>query len=243
VGDVIDFETGERVMWEHEHHVLERRTGLTATQKLVLLAIAHHYNENEGCARPSLATLCEVTERSRNTVRAAIDAAVAAGELTILEPGKWHRATRYGLPHWRSDQRVNRLTLCDSSEGQSRGSEGQSDPAQRVNPAVGKLRSERKNEARTHAGATSSAAPEGRPRRIDWKRIRGGPSTAESIRRCAQIVEAYPDIYERFKRDPRQQDMPRHLDTLYREGRWYELRDVFESWEQIYAEEDAKEAS
>ncbi len=66
--------------------------------RLVLIAIANHYNNDELLARPSIRLIAREARISTNTVMAAVRRLSEIGELEVVDPGTQRSAARYGMP-------------------------------------------------------------------------------------------------------------------------------------------------
>lgn len=82
--------------------------------RLVLLAVADAATGPEATARMGTAEFMRRLAASRSTARAAVDAALASGELVEDEPAKGSRATRYKLPGAVGYRRTVRATGPES---------------------------------------------------------------------------------------------------------------------------------
>ena len=66
--------------------------------RLVLISIANHYNNDERESRPSIRLIAREAHISTNTVMAAIRRLSEIGELEVLDPGTQRSTARYGMP-------------------------------------------------------------------------------------------------------------------------------------------------
>ncbi|MEV7991587.1 hypothetical protein AB0O67_06635 [Streptomyces sp. NPDC086077] len=82
--------------------------------RLVLLAVADAVTGPEATARMGTAEMMRRLNVSRSTARAAVDAALASGELVEDEPAKGSRATRYKIPGAVNYARTYRATGPES---------------------------------------------------------------------------------------------------------------------------------
>lgn len=67
--------------------------------RLVLISIANHYNNDEAVARPSIRRIAAEARISTNTVMAAVRRLSEIGELDVVDPGTQRSAARYALPN------------------------------------------------------------------------------------------------------------------------------------------------
>lgn len=66
--------------------------------RLTLIAIANHFNNEERESRPSIRRIAQEARISTNTVMAAIRRLSELGELEVVDPGSHRVAARYGMP-------------------------------------------------------------------------------------------------------------------------------------------------
>lgn len=92
--------------------VVRAHSRATGTPRGVLTVIATYANE-EGLARPSMATIARDLGHSSRTVTRAVAALEALGELVVIERGTGARASRYRIP---LDSLVDN-SLAEANEG------------------------------------------------------------------------------------------------------------------------------
>ncbi len=66
--------------------------------RLVLISIANHYNNDEALARPSIRRIAMEAHVSTNTVMAAVRRLTEIGELEVVDPGTKRSAAQYAMP-------------------------------------------------------------------------------------------------------------------------------------------------
>ena len=66
--------------------------------RLVLISIANHYNNDDGYARPSMRRIGAEAHISTNTVMSAVRRLAEIGELEVVDPGSNRTAAKYALP-------------------------------------------------------------------------------------------------------------------------------------------------
>lgn len=113
--------------------VLNARTGLTATQKLVLIGIANH--DGDGGAWPSIATLARYAEASERTVQRSISALEDMGMITVHQQAG-------GTAKSRADRRPNLYVIhldgvtSEDERGDIQGTHGVTSAARRGDTAM-----------------------------------------------------------------------------------------------------------
>ncbi|MFG2650934.1 hypothetical protein [Streptomyces sp. NPDC048436] len=107
--------------------------------RLVLLAVADATTGPEATARMGTAEFMRRLAASRSTARAAVDAALASGELTEDEPAKGSRATLYKLPGAASYVRTARSTGPKSGPKAQKAPGPESGPLSATGPNLGPL--------------------------------------------------------------------------------------------------------
>ena len=89
--------------------------------RLVLIAIANHFNADERESRPSIRLIAREAHVSTNTVMAAIRRLTEIGELEVVDPGTQRSTARYGMPFLPEPKPVDKgVGECLKSETQRR---------------------------------------------------------------------------------------------------------------------------
>lgn len=77
--------------------------------RLVLISIANHFNNDERESRPSIRLIAREAHISTNTVMHAIRRLSELGELEVVDPGSYRVAARYGMPLLPTPKPVDKL--------------------------------------------------------------------------------------------------------------------------------------
>jgi hypothetical protein len=89
--------------------------------RLVLIAIANHFNNEDREARPSIRRIAQEARCSTNTVMAAIRRLTELGEVDVIDPGGYRVCARYSMPLVPEPKPVDkRVGECLNSETQRR---------------------------------------------------------------------------------------------------------------------------
>lgn len=107
--------------------------------RLVLLAVADAITGPDATARMGTAEMMRRLNVSRSTARAAVDAALASGELVEVEPAKGSRATRYKIPGAVNYTRAQRATGPESGPLAEKTTGPESGPLPATGPNLGPL--------------------------------------------------------------------------------------------------------
>lgn len=93
----------------------------SGVDRLVLIAIANHFNNEDREARPSIRRIAQEAHCATNTVMAAVKRLTELGELDVIDPGGYRVCARYSMPLIPEPKAVDKVAgECLISETQRR---------------------------------------------------------------------------------------------------------------------------